>query len=155
MGRKKLPASTKKRRGTYRKDRDAEPAKFDLSIPPIPKGLRPEVVAEWKRLAPLLSKAGLLTEVDWLAWTLGMHAYNTWIQVSEELTETEMVVWSEKGAPYQHPLVGIASKAWQSVLKFCREFGLTPSARSGLRIPGDPPDEEDEFQNHVNEGTPK
>ena len=150
MGRKKVPASAKKLRGTYRPDRDAEPVQFDPQIPPVPEGLRDEVVAEWNRLAPLLAAKGLLTEVDWLAWQLGMHAYDTWLTISEQLASPneEYVIISEKGAPYQNPLVSIAGKAYQSVLKFCREFGLTPSARSGLKIAGGPL-EKDEFEQHV------
>lgn len=151
MGRKKLPASIKKIRGTYREDRDAEPVQFDPRVPPLPDGLRPEVEAEWNRLAPLLTAKGLLTEVDWLAWTLGMRAYDTWLSATESVDKDNWVVWSEKGAPYQHPMIGIASKAYQAVLTFCREFGLTPSARSGLKINGGPL-ETDEFGDHVAKG---
>ena len=146
MGRKKLPAEVKNRRGTYRKDRDAEPAELARDWPPPPEDLHPKASQEWTRLAPILSKAGLLTEVDWLAWELGMAAYDTWLRVSEQLP-ADMVVWTDKGNAVQHPLVSIAGKAWQSVIKFCREFGLTPSARSGLKLAT--PAEQDPFAAHI------
>ena len=152
-GPKKTPAATKKRRGTYRADRDAEPVEFEGVVPVPDEGLRDEVVEEWNRLAPILASKGLLTEVDWLAWRLGMHAYDTWLSSSEQLASEQLVVVSSKGAPYQNPLVGIAGKSWQAVLTFCREFGLTPSARSGLKIQ-DGPEPEDEFQSHLDKGQP-
>jgi P27 family predicted phage terminase small subunit len=152
-GPKKTPAATKKRRGTYRADRDAEPIEFAGKIPPVDKTLRKEVVAEWNRLAPLCAKVGLLTEADWLAWRLGMAAYDTWLCASETVLKEGAVLWTEKGYPVQHPMVSIGGKAWQSVLKFCREFGLTPSARSGLKIQ-DAPEAQDEFQSHLEKGTP-
>lgn len=152
-GPKKTPASTKKRRGTFRKDRDAEPVQFEAGIPPIPKSLHPEAAKEWERLAPIVVKKGLLTEADWLAWTLGFESLSTWFQAGEEVAKPKeegggAVHFTEKGYPAQNPWVAIGQKAYGSVMKFCREFGLTPSSRSGLKLEVDEP-EEDAFAEAV------
>lgn len=134
MGRKKVPAATKKRRGTYREDRDAEPVQFLADSPPIPEALHPAAAAEWERLAPVVVKKGLLTEADWLAWTLGFEALSTWFQAGEQVAKEGAVHFTEKGYPAQNPWVAIGQRAYGSVMKFCREFGLTPSSRSGLKL---------------------
>jgi len=156
-GPRKTPAEVKKARGTYRADRDAEvdfspPAGKPAEPPPKPEGLHDLASAEWDRLTPIMLEKGLLTAADWIAWQLGFAAYDTWLVASDQLRidadEAEkrgekgrgsgMIVWTEKGYPVQHPLVAIAGKAWATVLKFCREFGLTPSARSGLNLDSGP-----------------
>lgn len=146
-GPRKTPAAVKKQRGTYRPDRDAEP-EFEGKAPPPPAYLREDVAAEWRRLAAILEKRGLLTEVDWIAWQLGMAAYAAWLESSEELAREGVIIsYTESGYPVQSPHVAIAQRAWASTLKFCREFGLTPSARCGLKIDG--AEEEDPFAEHL------
>lgn len=146
-GPKKTPAATKKRRGTYRKDRDAEPVEFTKGIPPIPSGLHPEAAEEWKRLAPILVEKGLLTEADWLAWRLGFEALSTWFQAGEQVSKDPKdgggaIHFTDKGYPAQNPWVAIGQKAYASVMKFCREFGLTPSSRSGLKLEIEAPEDD-------------
>lgn len=152
-GPRKTPAEVKKARGTYRADRDAEvdfkpPAGQPADPPPKPEGLHELASKEWDRLTPLLMEKGLLTPADWIAWQLGFAAYDTWLVASDQIRTDAaaagegrgagMIVWTEKGYPVQHPMVAIAGKAWATVLKFCREFGLTPSARSGLNLDSGP-----------------
>ncbi|MCC7423781.1 MAG: phage terminase small subunit P27 family [Planctomycetaceae bacterium] len=138
-GPRKTPAAVKKARGTFRKDRDAEvefapPAGQKAEPPPKPEGLHDLASREWDRVTPLMISKGLLTPADWMAWTLGFAAYDTWLVASAQLAEHDLIVFTDKGFPCQNPLVAIAGKAWQSTLKWCREFGMTPSARSGLNI---------------------
>lgn len=134
-GRKKQPAALKKAKGTYRPPRDQDGASLPAGVPPVPDGLNPQAAREWARLAPLCLQAGLLTHADWIAWELGFWAYSTWLNVSKSIGDP---VWITKNDyPVQRPEVAIAQKAWSAVLQFCREFGLTPSARSGLRLTGE------------------
>lgn len=140
-GPRKTPAKVKQARGTYRADRDAEvsfaaPTGGTVPAPPKPEKMQDLAAREWDRLTPLLIEKGLLTPADWIAWTLGFAAYDTWLVASAEMADQELVVYTEKGFPCQNPLVAIAGKAWQTTLKFCREFGMTPSARSGLNLDG-------------------
>lgn len=135
-GRRKAPAESKKLAGTYRADRDQDEVAFPAdSGPPIPKGLHPDAVKEWKRLAPICIQRGLLTEGDWLAWRLGFSAFSTWLIASARLESPAKWTFSTmNGYESPAPEVAIAKQAWASVMCFCREFGLTPSSRSGLKL---------------------
>jgi P27 family predicted phage terminase small subunit len=139
-GRRKLPAAVKQARGTYRKDRDADAAQ-ELPLPtaagshaepPKPEHLHAIAAAEWDRLTPLAVRVGLVTPLDWMAWRLGFWALSTWAEMSDRIGEP--IHYTEKGYPVARPEIGLARQAWSAVKEFCREFGLTPSARSGLKL---------------------
>ncbi len=136
-GRKKKPAAEKERAGTYRADRDADSVNFGAGDagPHPPDNLHPDAAAEWSRLAPICKRRGLLTDGDWIAWRLGFAAYSTWLHASAQLDDVSRWVFAtESGYESPSPFVVIAKNSWSAVLQFCREFGLTPSARSGLAI---------------------
>lgn len=135
-GRRKKPTPQKKREGTYRSDRDSADVGFEPAAgPPIPDWLHPQAAAEWRRLAPICIKLGLLTEGDWLAWHLGFSAFSTWLTASETIDHpAKWTFQTESGYQQAVPEVAIAKQAWSAVMTFCREFGLTPSSRSSLRI---------------------
>lgn len=135
-GRRKKPAAQKKREGTFRADRDHDAVEFPADCgPEIPAGLHPDAVAEWKRLAPLCQKLGLLTDGDWIAWRLGFAAFSTWLHATEKLTSPdEWKFVTESGYEQMTVEVQIAKQAATAVMQFCREFGLTPSSRSSLDI---------------------
>lgn len=137
-GPKKTPAETKKRRGTYRADRDAEVEVSAEQAPPLPEGLHSAAAAEWERLTPILVKHKLLTDADWIAYRLGFAMLSSFLTACDGLPENP-IVYTEKGFPCQHPMVAIRAKAWADTLKWCREFGLTPSARSGLKLSPEQP----------------
>lgn len=82
----------------------------------------------------LCHRAGLLTEADWLAWRLGFTSYSTWLRCREKLAAEGLTFATPNGYEQQRPEVAIAKAAWQQVLAFCREFGLTPSSRNGLQL---------------------
>lgn len=50
------------------------------------------------------------------------------------------------GSCKANPLVGIIHKERQTIIKFCAELGLTPAARSRLRITPDAPARNSPFQ---------
>lgn len=139
-GPKKTPAKVKQARGTFRKDRDAEvefatPAGQKAEPPPKPDNLHEVASAEWDRITPLMMEKGLLTTADWIAWQLGFAAYDTWLTLSDEFrSDPTFTFTTDKGYVGPNPIVAMAGKAWQTTLKWCREFGMTPSARSGLNI---------------------
>ncbi len=88
---------------------------------------------EWKRILPLLEKNGLLTDADYMALSGYCQSVDTWVE-AEKLKRTEgLTATTSKGFEIQHPAVSIASNALASMLKFAREFGLTPSSRADLK----------------------
>jgi P27 family predicted phage terminase small subunit len=80
--------------------------------------------------------AGLITPVDAVAFGLycqTLHQYCEVLKAIPHVAEYTTEV-GEQHSLVQHPLVGVLHKARADVLKLAREFGMTPSARAGLRL---------------------
>lgn len=112
--------------------------------PKPPSWLPREAKREWKRLAPELEKLGLLTIVDGTAFANYCLAYARLREAEETIKREGMVITTEKGYKMPHPAVKIAEKAQQIIKAFCSEFGLTPSSRSRMSLPGK--NEDDEYE---------
>lgn len=142
-GPKKTPAPIKKRRGTYRPDRDGGPAveqaaqkqtaQKKMRLPPAPSFLSKAAVDLWKSLGPQLCEAGLLTDSEILAFSLLCQAWGDWQEAIATIVK-EGLICEGSGNPYQHPAVGIRNRSWLNIMKGCQEFGLTPSSRSGPQV---------------------
>lgn len=122
-GKRKLPTNTPK------------PRVRSLAVP------RGQLSAEgkrvWRQLAPMLAKNGLLTEADGLALLMLCHAATIAMRAHAEAEEVGLTQVDDKGVIRPTPQVRIA-KDWQQVfLRWCTEFGLTPSARGKLHVEGD------------------
>ena len=108
--------------------------------PEPPDWLDYVALQEWKRLAPDLTCLGLLTEVDYIAFGNLMQEYSDMIRYRFFIREN--------GATYEHtnvkgetnittrPEAILLQKCVQNIKALCVEFGLTPSARSRIQLPG-------------------
>ena len=144
-GRKPKPTALKMLEGNPggRPINEAEP-KPQKKAPRCPTWLEDEAKREWKRMAKVLEQLGLLTEMDMAAFAGYCQAYARWKEAEEFLTQHGSMVRTPNGYLQQVPQVSIAQTNMKIMLKFCEQFGLTPSARS--RIVGgegasDPADE--------------
>lgn len=144
-GRKPKPTALKMLEGNPggRPLNEAEP-KPQKKAPRCPTWLEDEAKREWKRMAKVLERLGLLTEMDMAAFAGYCQAYARWKEAEEFLTQHGSMVRTPNGYLQQVPQVSIAQTNMKIMLKFCEQFGLTPSARS--RIVGgegasDPADE--------------
>ena len=95
-------------------------------------------------MGKVLEQLGLLTEMDMAAFAGYCQAYARWKEAEEFITQHGTMVRTPNGYLQQVPQVSIAQTNLKIMLKFCEQFGLTPSARS--RIVGgegvvDPTDE--------------
>lgn len=86
--------------------------------------------AEWKRMAPMLARNGLLTELDTAALAAYCRAFAQWRAASDILETEGSVVLSRFGHPHLSPHYAIAEKALATMRAMMREFGMTPSARA-------------------------
>ncbi|MDP3909527.1 MAG: phage terminase small subunit P27 family, partial [Gemmatimonadales bacterium] len=108
--------------------------------PTCPAGLDKEAKAEWHRVVPELHRLGLLTKVDRAAlvtyvqqWARQQRAEADIAKYGEVITQVvDGVVRRE-----ENPSVRIADRAGQRIRMWCAEFGLTPSARSRMQLPGE------------------
>ena len=96
-------------------------------------------------MAKVLEQMGLLTEMDMAAFAGYCQAYARWKEAEEFLTQHGSMVRTPNGYLQQVPQVSIAQTNMKIMLKFCEQFGLTPSARSSI-VGGENSDEEDEME---------
>ena len=137
-GRRKTPTAVLERRGSrHMGNRTAEP-KPSNGAPVAPEWLSENAKIAWSQHADELVGLGLLTLVDDFSYALLCQAYADYVEAVELVRENGLIATSDKGSVYQHPAVGIMNKAAERLMKACREFGLTPSARSGMNVA--PPD---------------
>lgn len=102
-----------------------------------PDWLSVEAKAEWARVAPELERLGLLTKVDSSALAAYCMAWARWRLAEEALADGHGLTFvTEGGYSAQRPEIGIANRALADIRAFCKEFGLTPSARGRMSVPG-------------------
>lgn len=126
----------------------------DEPKPPVSRGLSPpahlspDAKREWKRVSRSLELLGLLADIDREALAAYCGAHGVLVAAERALREyarTEagkklgpMLAETPGGALIQHPLVGVARRARLDIVKFAAEFGMTPSARSRVKVqPGE------------------
>lgn len=134
-GRKPKPTEQKKLAGNpgKRKLNDKEP-KPDVVIPLPPEHLEGIALDEWYRITPELLKLRMITALDRAPLVALCQAWGDYIKACEKLEEEGEVLMSDKGNAYQNPWTGIKTSAMDRILRLSSEFGMTPSARSRLKV---------------------
>lgn len=102
-------------------------------VPKPPAFLSTNAKKEWKRVAPILYKMGLLTKSDYSALAAYCQNYHRWIEAEKEIRiRNSLTTVDENGNLKAIPEIKIANEAMQGMLKFAKEFGLTPASRTGV-----------------------
>jgi P27 family predicted phage terminase small subunit len=131
----------RKPKPTAVKELEGNPGKRPLNIfephpekkaPKCPAWLDAEAKKEWKRVAKQLEELGTLTEVDMAAFAGYCEAYARWKEAEEFITKHGTIVKTPSGYWQQVPQVSIAQTYLKIMVKFCEQFGLTPSSRSRI-----------------------
>jgi len=125
-------------------------ASLPLCEPTPPAFLCDDAKVEWGRVCSALYAAGLMTELDRAALAAYCAAYGRWAQAERAINtmagkdgiNAALLIKTKEGNAIQNPLVGIANKARNDVVRFAAEFGMTPSARS--RVSATPEENEKE-----------
>jgi P27 family predicted phage terminase small subunit len=130
---------------------EPQPAKI---MPDMPTDLDPIAKKEWKRASPALLKLGLLTEVDGVAFAAYCMAYAAVIRINKAMRACGYKVLAEKHSFLEkkssegrsdemmavevkaNPLIVQQRHALQTLRFWSLEFGLTPSSRGRMNIPG-------------------
>jgi P27 family predicted phage terminase small subunit len=112
----------------------------EAECPPAPHHIRRSEVAreEWNRIAPELHRLGILTIADYRPLSLYCLAYARWCEAEDALYEMAqenpkhrgLLVEGANGGHITNPLVKIAANASLNLMRFCVEFGFTPSSRT-------------------------
>ena len=105
-------------------------------VPKPPSFLRPAAKRKWKSLAPQLQALGLLTEIDVDALAACCNSYATWEAFVFELKDPKFkeIITNRFGEVKVNPAVDGIQKAQEEYLKWLKEFGLTPAARSRVEV---------------------
>ena len=138
----KLVTSNPGKRQVNRKE-----AKAKAAIPAPPAHLNADAVEEWNRVATELYNLGILSEIDRAALAAYAMVYGRWVQAERAIAKMAekdqltggLMIKTSNGNAIQNPLVGTANKAAADMMRYAAEFGMTPSARSG--IAAQPPEE--------------
>lgn len=102
--------------------------------PKMPVDLLPAAEAEWKRVVPGLIKLGLATKFDQVALADYCTCVARLEQCEKALSEHGLLVQGERGL-VKNPAAQMAREYRVSIMKWCAEFGLTPSARGRMSLP--------------------
>lgn len=110
---------------------------------PAPKDL-PAVARDlWVELMPQLRAMRVLTQADVIALRVLCEVYAEYRAARTVVERDGMthVSIAESGFEMimKRPEVGIAADAQRRLLRLMQEFGLTPSARSAIKVPEAPP----------------
>lgn len=132
-GRKPKPTALKVLEGNPGKRplNNKEP-KPKSKAPKCPSWLESEAKKEWRRMGNQLELLGVLTEVDMSAFSGYCQAYARWKEAEEFISKHGTIVKTPSGYWQQVPQVSIAQTYLKIMMKFCEQFGLTPSSRSRI-----------------------
>ena len=130
MGRPPVPNSIREMMGSHHRRPNVPEPKI-AGVVRCPKALSPEVRKVWKRLARILTPIGLLSVADQDLFGQLCIAIDRSARAQRELAAYGEVL-NVKGKPTANPWLRIASESEKSIVRLAAEFGLSPSARSGI-----------------------
>ncbi|MGV0961873.1 MAG: phage terminase small subunit P27 family [Limnohabitans sp.] len=134
-GRKAMPSNLHVLQGTHRSDRHTGGAAVMTIVNPDPPDDMPEVAAaEWKRIAPILSKYKLLSDLDLTALEAYCRVYARWLHAEKKLDEKDSYVFrTQTGYETQSAYLNIINMCLKQMQSFMAEFGMTPATRERLK----------------------
>lgn len=134
-GRKPKPTHLKVLEGNPgRRPINGREPKPPRDVPTCPSHLGPSAKAEWKRLAGVLNRIGMLTTVDRAALAVYCQSWGRWVEAERKLQETPPLLKTPAGYVQQSPWLSIANKERELMARYMAELGLTPSSRSRLSV---------------------
>lgn len=117
-----------------RKLNDHEP-QYNEVIPDPPEILTGEALKEWERVTKMLSSSGVMTEVDGVALAAYCQHYANWVLAIDTLQGSELIQPHKGNAvPMVIGCMKVINESSDRMLKYLKEFGMTPSSRSGIKV---------------------
>lgn len=135
----KVIAGTDKKHGGNRQEPDPTYL-YDLTAP---AWLKPAAKAVWDEMAPMASKAKLLTEVDVQTFAMGCNALAEYRKASDRVDADGSIkikkAVDEEGnvvdaGEYLNPWAGAQSMYFKQAMAVFSQFGMTPRARTGIAL---------------------
>lgn len=107
-----------------------------MELPEPPDWLGEYGVKEWHRVGPHLVKNRLLTEADLLTFTAYCANVDMLVEATIQIQERGMTIHGARG-PVRNPALATFAAATTSLRTLAAEFGMTPSSRARIKLPGD------------------
>lgn len=124
--------------GHQKLDRD-EP-KPPEGAPDCPVELTGEARIEWDRICPLLTACRVLTLADRANLATYCQCWSRWLQAERAISKRGMILSKrdKKGQKweYPNPAVTISYRACEQMRRLMQELGLTPAARTRIKVEG-------------------
>ena len=144
MGRHPIPTAIKLVRGNpgKRAINEFEPHPPEADLTP-PESLREEGVKMWHRLTGVLTRMGVFTEADRFAAERYCLIHEQWVLVTKHVRDHGMTQITATGSSQLTAEGSLFKSLPADLLKLEQQFGLTPAARSSLKVtdagtPADP-----------------
>lgn len=143
MSRPRKPTQLKVLQGSrVRSDRDAaaNAATPELAIPPCPHWLDTKSRKHWDSIAPQLVALGLLSVIDGDLFGAYAETAARYGDVCAKLDNVDTWVdTTPNGFKVQSALVSIRNTLQKQMLVLGREFGMSPAARSSIKVQAQQP----------------
>lgn len=136
-----LPTSIRRLRGNPGKQPLPKPGEEPEPAALVALGDPPEFIGEhgareWRRVGPVLIELGLLTEADLAAFTTYCAQLQILVTSMLDIQARGMTIQGARGE-VRNPSLASMAAASTTMLAICKEFGMTPSSRSRIRLPGE------------------
>jgi P27 family predicted phage terminase small subunit len=132
-GPKPTPTPTLRLRGSWRENlRTGEPVTTP-ELPACPSWASSKARTYWAEIGDLLTGLGIMSRPHTVGLTLLVDALADWIRFTKEAENAPSLVEGSTGNQVANPIFALKRHAWEQVLKGVREFGMTPSAISGVK----------------------
>lgn len=119
--------------------------KFSSERPEPPELLTGEALAEWERVMPQLSEAGILKKIDRVALAQYCLVYARWVEAETQVKSTGPFVRTKTGYLVMHPSLKLIEKYLEQMKSYMADFGMTPASRVRIK-PGSPGSELDPLE---------
>jgi len=134
-GRKPTPTALKVLHGNPgRRPLNAREPKPKVGLPPCPSSLKGTARLAWRQMAKMLRDAGIGTVLDRNAMILLVDAWETYVSATTTLRQSGLLVKSPTGYPMQNPLLAVANRAHEQIVRLLAEFGMTPASRTRVHV---------------------
>ena len=131
-GRRPKPAALKILQGNAGKRPIPEEFHGDKSLPEPPKDLSAGAKKEFLRISKLLTKAGILDQLDVVSLSNYCKIYDRMIKAEKDLKRNGSVMTDKYGAPVISPYFKVVSQCLEQLKFYFSSFGMTPSDRAKM-----------------------
>jgi len=111
----------------------------------MPRWLSDEAKKVWRRTVKQLAQMGVLYESDGDSLAAYCEAVSRHAAASKMVQAEGILVEGRNGLLVKNPAVQVARDAEATIKSFAQEFGLTPSARTRIKVDRTDGDDLDDF----------